>query len=74
MAWQIGKKFVSNIPLFVAKILAKSGVLFGDAFQINSNKLSKMISTLNFDDSKARNTFGWDPSPVLKGFKLQKDA
>ena len=28
LAWQIGKKFVSNIPLFVAKILAKPGDIF----------------------------------------------
>jgi len=74
LAWQIGKKFVSNIPLFVNKILAKSGDISEDAFPINSNKSSKIISTLTFDDSKARNTFGWDSTPVLKGFKLHNDA
>jgi nucleoside-diphosphate-sugar epimerase len=70
----LGKPFVPNMPLFIAKILAKIGDRLGNAFPINSDKLSKITSTLTFDDSKARNAFGWKPTPVLEGFKITKDA
>lgn len=66
----LDKSFVPNLPLFIANILAKIGDKLGNAFPINSNKLSKITSTLTFDDSKARKAFGWDPTPVLDGFKL----
>ena len=62
------------MPLFVANLLAKFGDLLGNSFPINSNKLSKITSALTFDDSKARNTFGWKPTPVLEGFKIMIDA
>lgn len=67
---QLGRKFVPNLPLFYAKFLAKIGDLIGDKFPINSIKLSKIISPLTFDDSKARKAFGWNPSPVIEGFKI----
>lgn len=68
---QLGKKFVPNMPLFFAKVIAKFGDLFGDKFPINSNKLSKIMAPLTFDDSKARKAFGWNPSPVLSEFKIE---
>lgn len=71
---QLGKSFVPNMPLFMANVLAKIGDLFGNSLPINSNKLSKITSPLTFDDSKARLAFGWNPSPVLEGFKLRQDA
>jgi hypothetical protein len=40
------------------------------AYPINSNKLSKINSTLTFDDSKARLAFGWEPNSVLKEFRI----
>ena len=67
---KLGKSFVPNIPIFMAKFLALIGDIIEDSFPINSNKLSKITSTLTFDDSKARNSFGWNPTSVLKGFKL----
>lgn len=70
----LGKPFVPNMPLFIAKVLAKIGDRLGNAFPINSDKLSKITSTLTFDDSKARNAFGWKPTTVLEGFKITKDA
>lgn len=68
---QLGKKFVPNMPLFFAKVLANIGDLIGDKFPINSNKLSKIMSPLTFDDSKARKAFGWNPSLVIEGFKIE---
>lgn len=70
----IGKSFVPNMPLFIANVLAKIGDILGNAFPINSNKLSKITSSLTFDDSKARIAFDWNPTPVLESFKLHKDA
>ena len=67
---ELGRKFVPNLPLLFAKFLAKIGDLIGDKFPINSNKLSKIISPLTFDDSKARKAFGWNPSPVIGRFKI----
>ena len=71
---QLGRKFVPNMPLFFAKILAKIGDLIGDRFPINSSKLSKIMASLTFDDTKARKAFGWNPTPVLKGFKIEENA
>ena len=67
---KIGKSFIPNLPLFVAKILASVGDLFGETFPINSIRLLKITSTLTFDDSKARKSFGWQPNSVSDGFKL----
>lgn len=69
-----GKSFVPNMPLCIANVLAKIGDILGDNFPINSTKLSKITSSLTFDDSKARKAFGWKPTPVLDGFKIIKDA
>ena len=74
IAQNLDKSFVPNMPLFIANVFAKIGDLIGNAFPINSNKLSKIISTLTFDDTKARIAFGWKPTSVLEGFKLMKDA
>lgn len=67
---QLGRKFVPNMPLFFAKILALIGDLIGDKFPVNSNKLSKIMEPLTFDDSKARKAFGWNPRQVLEGFNI----
>lgn len=64
------KSFVPNMPLFLANLLAKIGDILGKTFPINSSKLSKITSTLTFDDSKARIAFGWNPNPVLESFKF----
>jgi nucleoside-diphosphate-sugar epimerase len=71
---QIGKSYINNLPLFIAKVLAKIGDIIGNTFPINSYKLSKITSTLTFDDSKARKAFGWNPTSVLDGFKSNEHA
>ena len=67
---QLYKRKVPNISFSIAKLIAKAGDLLGEKFPINSDKLSKITSTLTFDDSKARRAFGWNPTPVLQGFKI----
>lgn len=71
---KLGKSFVPNLPVITAKTIALIGDIFGGNFPLNSNKLSKITSTLTFDDTKARNAFGWKPTQVLEGFKLHDDA
>ena len=70
IAIQLGKNRIFNLPIFIANIIANIGNLLGAKFPVNSKSLSKIISTLTFDDSKARNVFGWNPTHVLKGFKI----
>lgn len=72
IAGQLGKKFVPNMSMFFAKLLAFFGDIMGSKFPINSDKLKKITSTLTFDDSKARKAFNWNPDPVLKGFKINE--
>lgn len=71
LAVQLNKSFVPNIPLFLAFLMAFVGNLIGRNAPINSLKLKKIISTLTFSDQKARSSFGWNPTPVLKGFKVK---
>lgn len=68
---QLNNKYVLNIPLFIAKIIAKIGDLFGNWFPLNSSKLSKITSTLTFDDTKAKNAFNWNPQKVIDVFKIK---
>jgi nucleoside-diphosphate-sugar epimerase len=72
IAKQINKNNLPNLPMLFAKILAFIGDTGVPKFPINSNKLNKITSTLTFDDSKARKAFGWNPTPVLKEFKIDK--
>ncbi len=68
---QLNNKFILNIPLFIARIIAKIGDLFGNWFPLNSTKLTKITSTLTFDDTKAKNTFNWNPQKVIDVFKIK---
>jgi hypothetical protein len=43
---------------------------YGNNAPNNTNKLKKITSNLTFDDSLAREKLGWNPTPVLKGFKI----
>ena len=72
IAKQLNREIVPNLPKFIAFFIAKIGDIIGHNFPINSNKLMKITSTLTFDDSKARKAFGWSPTPVLTGFKIDE--
>ena len=69
-AMSLSKSFVPNIPYSLAFFLAKLGDIIGDKAPFNSLKLKKLTSSLTFSDTKARFSFGWNPTPVMKGFKL----
>lgn len=68
---QLGKSKLKNMPFWLAKCIARTGDIIGDKAPLNSAKLYKITSDLTFDDSKAREAFGWDPTPVLEGFKIE---
>ncbi len=70
ISFQLGKRPPGNLPICVAKLVAKVGDLIGSRAPINTEKLLKITSDLTFDDSKARKAFGWNPSPVLEYFKV----
>ena len=63
------KRLPFNIPLRIAKILGILGDLVGDKSPISSLKVSKITSTLTFDDSKARAIKNWKPESVLEFLK-----
>lgn len=64
----IAKKKMNNLPLIVAKIIAKIGDIVGEKALINSLKIKKITSNLTFDDSKAR-SLGWKPQSVIEYLK-----
>jgi nucleoside-diphosphate-sugar epimerase len=66
---QLGKSRSKNLPFWLAKGLARTGDLFGYKAPLNTAKLYQITSDLTFDDSKSREAFGWDPTPVLERFK-----
>jgi nucleoside-diphosphate-sugar epimerase len=70
ISYELSKGKPVNLPLWFVNIIAKLGDLLGNNSPINSNKLIKITSNLTFDDSKAREVFGWNPTPVLEGFKF----
>jgi nucleoside-diphosphate-sugar epimerase len=72
IAKQTGNRYILNMPMGLARILAFIGDKIITKFPLNSNKLLKISSTLTFDDSKARQIFGWNPTSVLKGFNINE--
>ena len=67
---QLKKSKPVNMHFGVAKLAAFFGDFLGSKAPINTNKLRKITSDLTFDDSKARASFGWNPTPVLEGFNV----
>ncbi len=63
IAKQLNKKYILNMPLFIAQLLFKIGDCMGLNL-FNSLKLNKIVSDLTFDDSKARKTLDWKPNSV----------
>ena len=65
MGKAVGRNWIPNMPLWVARLLAHLGDLIGPAFPLNTDKLVKITSDLTFDDSLARAKFGWNPQPII---------
>ena len=70
IAIQLSKSRPVNMPMWLATIAATFGDIFGNKAPLNTRKLNKITSDLTFDDTKAREVFGWNPTPVLEGFKV----
>lgn len=65
MGKPLGRNWIPNMPLGIARLLAKIGDFVGPVFPLNSDKLQKITSELTFNDSLARANFGWDPKPII---------
>lgn len=63
-----GKSRVFNLPLPMARYLAKIGDLLGQKSPFNTSTFEKMSSDLTFDDTKAIQTLDWKPKLVLDIF------
>ena len=67
---QVKNLWLPNMPLSIAKLLAIIGDRVTNKFPLNAEKVTSIISEITFDDSKAKNAFGWAPTYVLDGFKI----
>jgi nucleoside-diphosphate-sugar epimerase len=67
---KVGNRKPISIPMWMARIISIIGDLLGSRAPLNTDKLKKITSDLTFDDSKAREVFGWNPKPVLVGFNI----
>lgn len=70
IATQLNKNRPFSIPLSVANLIAKLGDLFGNKAPINSLKLSKIVNSLTFSNTKISQELNWNPSDVLNNFRL----
>ncbi len=67
---QLNRSMPKTCPLFAARIAAYFGDILGGNFPLNSNKLSNIINTLTFSNSKAKKELEWEPLNVLQNFKI----
>ncbi|HMP94484.1 MAG TPA: NAD-dependent epimerase/dehydratase family protein, partial [Phnomibacter sp.] len=70
IASQLGKGMPRSIPHWLALPAAFAGNYMGARAPLNCDRLRKITATLTFDDTKARQVFGWKPKPVLEHFKI----
>lgn len=71
IAVHYGKKKPLSLPLQVVKLLAYAGDLMGKKFPLNSSRLNKMISSLTFNDSRAKDLLGWKSRSVLESWEIE---
>lgn len=70
IAKQVNRNWILNMPFKMALALAWIGDNLCNNFPLNTRKLIKITSDLTFDDSLAREKFGWNPRPIITNFKL----
>lgn len=70
IAQQLNKNNPISIPLALALLMAKVGDFLGTKAPINSLKLSKIVNSLTFSNSKISQELNWNPSDVLSNFRL----
>ncbi|QHS58246.1 NAD-dependent epimerase/dehydratase family protein [Chitinophaga agri] len=66
IASALKKKQPVAIPVQLARLIGYAGDMLGRYAPVNSDKLRKITSTLTFDDTKAREQLGWNPSSVIE--------
>ena len=71
IAKQLNRPNPINLPLWLAKVLARLGDTLGNKSPINTKKLVKILADLTFDDSRAREQLNWKPTKVIEVFKLK---
>lgn len=72
ISFSMNKGELKNLPQLVAEIIAKFGDLIGSNAPINSLKLSKILSDLTFDDTKAKKILNWVPRSVVNYIRENK--
>ena len=65
IAQSLGTRISIRLPISLVKLLAKLGDTLGSIFPINSAKLSKITSTLTFNDDRARKELDFKSTRVL---------
>ncbi|MBP6386958.1 MAG: NAD-dependent epimerase/dehydratase family protein [Pseudarcicella sp.] len=68
----ISKKKQLNLPLNLAKCIAKFGDILGDKFPLNTSRLNKITSNLIFNDDLAKINLNWNPESVVQYLKENK--
>lgn len=67
---QLGGKRIINIPFWLANLCSKIGDLLGPKAPLNSLRLTKLTKSLTFSNKKAKEELGWQPTDVIKTFKI----
>jgi len=71
---QLGVQRPRNLPTFAARLIGFCGDFLDNIVPgkspITSRKIEKIISTLTFNDQKARQVLGWNPSRVIDVFRI----
>ena len=70
IAKQLKRKPIKTIPYWLAKLFAYVGNVLGNYAPLNMPQLRKLTASLTFNDSKARQAFGWNPKRVIDHFTI----
>jgi nucleoside-diphosphate-sugar epimerase len=66
---QLNKPLLVNIPMWCAKCLAKAGDIFR-LNMFNTEKLTKITTSLTFSNEKIKKVLNFNPSDVLNNFSI----